>query len=211
MGTRHLSMVVKGGKIRVAQYGQWDGYPGGAGIKILNFLKICDMNRFKKRIQTGVRFTTSADRKERKEFLKQIGVNDEWLNMEQSTKYNLKFPFDSRDIGADILELIYNSNEKIVLNNAKYFAYDGLFCEWLYLINLDTMMLEVYSGFHKTGDENSRFGNKPHPRTEYLPVQLLMEFDLNNLPSNKDFCLQLEQLNDELYLKNKTLIINLKI
>jgi len=32
MGTRHLSMAYnKGGEVKVAQYGQWDGYPEGQG------------------------------------------------------------------------------------------------------------------------------------------------------------------------------------
>ena len=39
MGTRNLTCVIKDGKYRVAQYGQWDGYPEGQGMNILNFLK----------------------------------------------------------------------------------------------------------------------------------------------------------------------------
>ena len=40
MGTRNLTIVRnKEGIIRVAQYGQWDGYPEGQGITALNFIK----------------------------------------------------------------------------------------------------------------------------------------------------------------------------
>jgi len=39
MGTRHLICVVKGKEYIVAQYGQWDGYPTGQGIGVLNFFK----------------------------------------------------------------------------------------------------------------------------------------------------------------------------
>jgi hypothetical protein len=35
MGTRHLIAVQLGGEYRVAQYGQWDGYPDSAGIDVL--------------------------------------------------------------------------------------------------------------------------------------------------------------------------------
>ena len=41
MGTRNLTLVKdKEGKTKVAQYGQWDGYPEGQGSTILNFIKI---------------------------------------------------------------------------------------------------------------------------------------------------------------------------
>ena len=40
MGTRNLTLVKdKEGKTKVAQYGQWDGYPEGQGSTILNFIR----------------------------------------------------------------------------------------------------------------------------------------------------------------------------
>jgi len=39
MGTRHLIVVKKDNEIKVAQYGQWDGYPSGQGVSILKFLR----------------------------------------------------------------------------------------------------------------------------------------------------------------------------
>lgn len=38
MGTRNLTCVVLDGEYKVAQYGQWDGYPEGQGRTILEFL-----------------------------------------------------------------------------------------------------------------------------------------------------------------------------
>ena len=35
MGTRHITTVVAEGEFVVAQYGQWDGYPTGAGNDIV--------------------------------------------------------------------------------------------------------------------------------------------------------------------------------
>lgn len=40
MGTRHLICVFFQGKWVVAQYGQWDGYPEGQGVKIYRFLSV---------------------------------------------------------------------------------------------------------------------------------------------------------------------------
>ena len=40
MGTRNLTMVInQEGETKVAQYGQWDGYPSGVGASVLSFLK----------------------------------------------------------------------------------------------------------------------------------------------------------------------------
>ena len=38
MGTRNLTVVYVDGEYRVAQYGQWDGYPSGQGMTCLKFL-----------------------------------------------------------------------------------------------------------------------------------------------------------------------------
>ena len=54
MGTRHTTAVKQNGEYKVAQYGQWDGYPEGAGVSILSFLKKCikkgKMDTFRKHI-----------------------------------------------------------------------------------------------------------------------------------------------------------------
>ena len=38
MGTRHLILVYYKGQYHIAQYGQWDGYPGGQGVTVLHFV-----------------------------------------------------------------------------------------------------------------------------------------------------------------------------
>src|SRR3546814_20563425 len=39
MGTRNLTCVVVDGAYKVAQYGQWDGYPSGQGATARAFLR----------------------------------------------------------------------------------------------------------------------------------------------------------------------------
>ena len=39
MGTRHLTVIIKDNKIRLAQYGQWDGYYSGQGENFTNFVR----------------------------------------------------------------------------------------------------------------------------------------------------------------------------
>ena len=50
MGTRHLICAVSDNKYRIAQYGQWDGYPGGQGLAVLTFLKSPMIERLKQNL-----------------------------------------------------------------------------------------------------------------------------------------------------------------
>lgn len=61
MGCRNFTGVIVGGKIKVAQYGQWDGIPEGQGITIIHFLKN-ELNRekFLKNLER-VRFITEEE------------------------------------------------------------------------------------------------------------------------------------------------------
>ena len=49
MGTRNLTTVIKNSETKVAQYGQWDGYPGGQGLTALKFLLKTDLSEFSKK------------------------------------------------------------------------------------------------------------------------------------------------------------------
>ena len=51
MGTRNLTMVYLNGEYKVAQYGQWDGYPEATGCLILKFLTGVKLDYFKKAIE----------------------------------------------------------------------------------------------------------------------------------------------------------------
>jgi hypothetical protein len=46
MGTRNATIVIKDNKTKVAQYGQWDGYPSGQGVTALNFLRQANLSQF---------------------------------------------------------------------------------------------------------------------------------------------------------------------
>ena len=193
MGTRNLTIVTSNGKTKVAQYGQWDGYPGGQGLTALSTLKRIIHNG-----QLG-QFKAKID-------------NMQWLDKEGAEKiekdenWTVNYPYLSRDCGAQILEAIHfgtmqvhaGIGEKkevtvnvIGLSDQYEFAADSLFCEWAYVIDLDKGTFEVYEGFNKTPlTETDRFyplqvANKE--QGEYYPIKLLASFDINNLPSEPDF------------------------
>lgn len=74
------------------------------------------------------------------------------------------------------------------LNND--FPYDSLFCEYAYIINLDTMELEFYEGFNKNRNAEGRYAKGHEPTgegkiaDEYAGVRLVGEAPLNAIPDD---------------------------
>jgi hypothetical protein len=212
MGTRHLTAVIRKKEPVIAQYGQWDGYPEGQGTTVLDFLRKVTKNgglkKFNERLDC-VRFETEEDEKEMQKFMESIGCADGWMNMDQAAKYHKKYPYRTRDNGADILNMVANSKDKeIVLCNSMDFAADSLFCEWAYVIDLDKKVLEVYRGFNKRPlGKNQRFAtlekhnygdtSKLGSDYNYFPVRCIRKYKFSELPTKRAFIKELVGTRDE--------------
>lgn len=214
MGTRNLTMVRYKNQYKVAQYGQWDGYPEGQGVKVLNFLKTANLNKFKKQLnKTTFNLPKAYEKKVDKIFNKVNNLCRE--NREYDTNkilHNLTpteqfiYRCSTRDTCAGILGVIYTAPDNIKeirLSNELEFAGDSLFCEWAYLVDLDRNVLEVYRGFNtKPLTVEDRFFNlklTPHPSgTTYYPIKLLKTYKFNRLPNENTFIKQLTTLSNKL-------------
>lgn len=208
MGTRNLTMVISKGETKIAQYGQWDGYPSGQGATVLDFLTrmyiVGFENEFKNQLDK-CKFIDKEKEKEIQAFLDELGCSDGWMNMDQSAKYVERYPLLSRDKGAEILNLVLDSEEETIwLNNGSEFAADSLFCEWAYVIDMDNRRLECYCGFNKEKvDESERFhyleekiDNDPKA-SGYRAIKHLKTFSFNALPEETVFVKTLEKLEHE--------------
>jgi hypothetical protein len=171
MGTRGLTMVIEGEKTKIAQYGQWDHYPSGQGVTILDFLSKCDLEKFKQKVK-ALRWLTAKE-------IEKVNADPNWVE---------NYPHLSRDAGGGILEMVYK--KKITgLNNNEEFAADGLYCEWAYVIDLDKRTLEVYEGFQKMPvNQKERFA-KYNKKADggYYPCRLKKKFSLDKLPTKEAF------------------------
>ena len=150
MGTRHLIMVKLDDRLKVAQYGQWDGYPSGQGADILAFLhEHANDQQFIENVrQTS--FLEDPDAHIENLYV-QIGVDipGEFISYEDSKKFSTAFPEYSRDTGAKLLNLILEKPRHLV--DSRDFGNDEVFCEFAYLINLDTREFEIHaSGYNQT-------------------------------------------------------------
>jgi hypothetical protein len=126
MGTRHLIEVKLDGELKVAQYGQWDGYYTGQGEGIADFIhNDMDKDNFKQSLR-NCQFMT-------KERIEEIDHPNKW----QETH-----PWLSRDLGSQILSQVQD-NDGLELIDSSDFKDDGLMCEFYYLIDMDNETVTV--------------------------------------------------------------------
>lgn len=98
MGTRHYQTVIdKAGVTKVAQYGQWDGYPSGQGSAILSFLRTADLDKYQHQL-SRVREITE----------------EESASIEGNKNWARDYPHLSRDCGSDIHQLIVDGKVSFV-------------------------------------------------------------------------------------------------
>lgn len=197
MGTRHLVAVQIDGVYKVAQYGQWDGYPTGQGLRVLDFLKNGDVEALKRNVAKAYEPTEEDSIRMWVEFDVDIVSSEGMVECSKADAFGRKYPSLDRDTGAGILELIASSDdaEKIPLRVDIGFAGDSLFCEWAYVIDFDIGTFEVYKGFNtEPVPSDSRFASIPFDAdgagrigTTYYQVTLAQSWKLSALPSEEEF------------------------
>ena len=182
MGTRHITAVYCDGEYKIAQYGQWDGYPSGAGVNVLKFAqRISDpytRNEFREKVRK-CRWISNEEIDERNRKIESGEVTD-WTKV---------WPELSRDTGSDILGMVMESDGLVLQNDIEFVA-DGLFCEWAWVIDLDKGTFEGYEGFNKDRElvEGDRFYFlKDKEREGYHAAKIVKAYLLDDLPAVPEF------------------------
>jgi hypothetical protein len=160
-------------KTKVAQYGQWDGYPEGQGRIVLKFLKGCDLIRFREKL-SGVSFLTGKE------------LDRIWKECEMKGDLS-EYPELSRDTGAHVLQLVYDGRAVKLWNRSK-FAKDSILCQWVYLIDLDQGKFEVYTrNLKKPLTKKDRFYDDRFKKGKGGPVRIAKWYSLKKLPTVRQF------------------------
>ena len=164
MSTRHLVMVVLDGQYKIAQYCHSSGQPIYAGENITEWIRNqMQLDKFK----TALRNCQFA--------------SDEWLAKmyaEAEKAYgkdeNFDWPdnYDGEESINDsvILDLVQDGHYTILTDHTR-FAGDVVFCEWVYVVNLDTLKLEVFECCNEEplqSEERFHFLTKP-PKNDGRP------------------------------------------
>ena len=140
MGTRNLTIVKdKTGTTRVAQYGQWDGYPQHSGLKALDFLRDKTLKDNLLQRLTLVEFITDE---ECDTIYKRFETTD-WENKDFLNEY----PGLHRDTGVDMLVAVASATETLKTIDNSAFRDDDLFCEGIYEVDFSTnKFISTYGG-----------------------------------------------------------------
>ncbi|KAI4717164.1 hypothetical protein E4T48_06644 [Aureobasidium sp. EXF-10727] len=196
MGTHNLTLVYYKGQYRIIQYGQWDGYPSGQGLKILSFLRdISNIARLQDALDSNDNRIIVISDEERTAYFEDL----ERQQIEQKSFMPLPaIPSLSRDTGAGILAIVANVTKaepvKIHLCEVDFLT-DKVFMEWAWVVDLDSKLLEAYTYWerYKVLDEKSRFAELVGSE-ENLPG-LVKRFGFDGLPEvDADFLGDFEDL-----------------
>jgi hypothetical protein len=163
MGTRHLICVFWKGRWFLAQYGQFDGYPEGQGIKIFHFLSFArNVENLKVGLENHIYEPGNDELQAIWDECEAWDRNrrDQNLMYEPNMSgINQLYPSLARDTSAGILGIISRASQaeekepkKIPVKLDLEFANDTLFCEWAYVVDLDKEVLEVYGGAENKND-----------------------------------------------------------
>lgn len=186
MGTRNLTAVYMDGEYKVAQYGQWDGYPEGQGVICLDFLRDkMKESIFREKLKNVHFITTEAMTGIWEEF---GATSAGFISSDNYDKLKKAYPELHRDTAAEILEMIQDGKVKFLRNDIE-FAADGLFCEWAYVIDLDRRTFEVYTGFHHEPltEKDRFFFLKDKEENGYSGVHMVYGWSIDSLPTKEEF------------------------
>jgi hypothetical protein len=116
------------GTTKIAQYGQWDGYPSYSGIQVLEFLR----DEYNQQLLEAKLDVVEFVGDEEVDTLYKQYESTDWENKAFLNAY----PGLHRDTGVGILEVVANSTNTIKTVDNSEFAKDDLFCEGIYEVNL---------------------------------------------------------------------------
>jgi hypothetical protein len=113
MGTRgHQRVITKKGELKLSQYNQWDSYPSGQGLQILNYFRTGDLKKYQDNLNN----------------LSQITI-EEVAIVDADKDWKINYPYLSRDCGANIHQMIEDGEVKFVQ------FMDDEWCEGFYTID----------------------------------------------------------------------------
>lgn len=197
MGTRGFVGFVIDDEEKIA-YNHFDSYPGGVGAHMLSWLTkaVEDMPKLREDVSQLTVIShndpdpTPAQIEQLREFTDMSvggsgGTGPEWYQVLRDTQGKP--------------ELMLRAG---YIEDAREFPLDSLFCEWGYLVDLDTGCFEVYKGFQNEPPDEGRWSgqgtiNERAGVAKYYAVNRVASWPLWELPTEVEFHEALRQDDEE--------------
>lgn len=171
MGTRGLYGIRKN-NIDKTTYNHFDSYPEGLGADMLKFIRKhsnAALNEFYDNI-----IMVAPDAIPTKEEIAHCAEYG-FINLTVSNQSTQDWYCLLRETQGN-LEILFECDYPYMIDN-RDFIKDSLFCEYAYIINLDTNVLEYYEGFQTTPQAGNRYGVKED--RGYYPCKRIAEIPLD--------------------------------
>ena len=158
MGTRGTYGYRKNKQDKL-MYNHYDSYPEGLGQRMLEYIKMYS-NKEINDICDNIKF------------------------VEEDENWNLSREMETRIQSREVYLSSFHEDPTLLMPEDNDFIKDSLFCEWGYIVNLDTECLEVWKGFQKKSQKNNRYGRKKIS-DGYYPCRLIAEIPFDDLRKDK--------------------------
>ena len=179
MSTRGAYGFIIDGQEKIA-FNHWDSYLSGLGVDVFKFIKSKSIKKLKE-IALNIQLvddSTKPTKAQIKDCLSKI-TSDYPDEIKKSKRWS--------ELLSECKIESYDNGLKYMLDNHD-FLIDSLFCEWAYIINLDTKVLEIYQGFNNGRNKNGRYAKKIAKKNTnsiygdiYYGVGLIVDIPLNVL------------------------------
>jgi hypothetical protein len=196
MGTRGLIGYYKK-KVTKAMYNHFDSYPSGLGNDVKNYItesSIGKMNYDCNRIKL-----VNEDDEVTPELV--ISIQPVWYgNVDKLDDLDEMYSLLHSNQGD-----LYKCAETGMMIDNISFIKDSLFCEWAYIINLDSNILEIYGGFQEKKPKKNRYalskeelaeirakpgywvsdskGKRTHRKDQYYNCDLIAQIPFEMIPN----------------------------
>jgi len=176
MGTRGAWGFIKDGVEKVT-YNHYDSDPPYLGKSVVEFIQTCEKEKedFQK-LFSKIKLVDISKTPTKKEIERGVKLG---LTIDTDKPDWYWFLHDMQD------DLHILRKVKRMIDN-KTFLEDSLFCEYAYIINLDTNMLEIYQGFNKDPEAPGRYAKRRGSENrEYYGVALKDEIPLDTIKTTE--------------------------
>lgn len=190
MATRGAFGFVVDGEIKMT-YNHNDSYPAGLGVEVMNFCRHAQENDLWETLRQRVKNTKLVSDKDK--VPAEILATKKSKNLVRRTKNNVSaspnwYEYLRPLQGAEMLWKI-SKGEIEYMVGANDFPKDSLMCEYAYVIDLDSMTLDIFVGGQTEPSAGNPFGVEPHypfpqasPDKVFYPCKLVASFYLSGLP-----------------------------